>query len=341
VSERLDGKSLCIVMMSALGDTVHVLPLVCALKRHAPSLRITWVLEPGGAALMTGHPLVDEIVVHRKGVKALAGLRSRMRGRSFDLLLDLQVAMKAGLATAMIPSPRKIGFDRGRARDMNQLFTNERIAPHAPQHVQDQYIEFLTHLGVPAEPLEWNLGPWPGEHDLGAHLLKGIERPMASLAIATSWDEKDWFAERWAALADELWTSRGLQPVLLGGSSEKERRISDAITQAVHCPVVSTLGCTLRELVGVIHASALVISPDTAPMHMAVALNVPVIGLMGYTNPKRVGPYRKFHDLLVDAYGDPGEDYRPSLEYRLGRMERIQVRDVLEKVDVWSGMQQR
>jgi heptosyltransferase I len=81
--------------------------------------------------------------------------------------------------------------------------------------------------------------------------------------------------------------------------------------------------------------SALVISPDTGPLHMAVALDTPAIALMGYTNPKRVGPYRKFHDLLIDAYGDPGEDYPISMDYRTGRMERIGVRDVMEKVEVW------
>jgi heptosyltransferase I len=69
---------------------------------------------------------------------------------------------------------------------------------------------------------------------------------------------------------------------------------------------------------------------------MAVALNRPVISLMGYNNPKRVGPYRRFRDLIVDAYGDPGEEYPISLAHRLGRMSRIQVRDVLERVELWN-----
>ena len=73
-------------------------------------------------------------------------------------------------------------------------------------------------------------------------------------------------------------------------------------------PVASELGSGLRKLVGILDGAALVLSPDTGPLHMTVALNRPVISLMGYTNPKRVGPYRRFHDLLIDAYGDPGED---------------------------------
>ena len=97
----------------------------------------------------------------------------------------------------------------------------------------------------------------------------------------------------------------------------------------------SALGSGLRKLVGILDGAALVLSPDTGPLHMTVALNRPVISLMGYTNPKRVGPYRRFHDLLIDAYGEPGEDYPISMENRPGRMARITVRDVLDRVERW------
>ena len=78
------------------------------------------------------------------------------------------------------------------------------------------------------------------------------------------------------------------------------------------------------------------VSLDTGPLHMAVALDRPVIALMGYNNPKRVGPYRKYHDLLVDAYGEPGEDYPITIAHRLDRMPRITVRDVLDRVERWA-----
>ena len=104
--------------------------------------------------------------------------------------------------------------------------------------------------------------------------------------------------------------------------------------RARHKPL-SALGSGLRNLVGILDGSALVLAPDTGPLHMTVALNKPVVSLMGYTNPKRVGPYRRFHDLLIDAYGDPGEDYPLSMENRPGRMARISVRDVLDRVERW------
>ena len=85
----------------------------------------------------------------------------------------------------------------------------------------------------------------------------------------------------------------------------------------------------------ILDGSALALSPDTGPLHMAVALERPVISLIGYMNPKRVGPYRRYRDLLIDAYGDPGEDYAISMDKRPGRMERITVNDVMEKVQLW------
>jgi heptosyltransferase I len=87
--------------------------------------------------------------------------------------------------------------------------------------------------------------------------------------------------------------------------------------------------------VSILDRSALVLAPDTGPLHIAVALDRPVISLMGYTNPKRTGPYRRFHDLIVDAYGEPGEDYPISMENRPDRMPRITVRDVIERVERW------
>jgi heptosyltransferase I len=110
--------------------------------------------------------------------------------------------------------------------------------------------------------------------------------------------------------------------------------------RTTHKPI-SKLGSGLRPLVSIFDASALVLTPDTGPLHMAVALDKPVISLLGYTNPKRTGPYRRFHDLIIDRYGDPGEDYRPSMENRPGRMQLITVSDVIEKIEVWRARYSR
>ncbi len=334
---RLDR--VCIVMMSAVGDAVHVLPVLNALKRHAPDARVTWVLQPGPMSLVRGHPAVDDIVVfdRARGVRAFLDVRRELATREFDVVIDLQVYFKAGIVTSFTRAPVKLGFDHARARDMNWLFTTRQIPPHEPQHVQDQYFEFLTELGVPVGDVTWNLGPWDDERAAQRAFFAPIDRPAASIVVATSKPQKDWIPERWAETADALYYDFGLQPVLVGGRSPRELAAEQIIRARARAPLVSALGSGLRNLVGILDGSALVLSPDTGPLHMAVALDRPVISLVGYTNPKRTGPYRRFHDLVVDAYGDPGESYPISMENRLDRMQRIGVRDVLTFVDRWRG----
>jgi heptosyltransferase I len=325
-------------MMSAIGDAVHVLPVLNALKRHSPESHVTWVLQPGAASLVRGHPSVDDIVTFDRslGWRAYPAVRRELAPRPFDVVLALQVYFKAGIVTALTNSPIKLGFDRARARDLNWLFTTDRIHPREGQHVQDQYFEFLDALGIPPEPVVWNLGPWPHERAWQREFLGQFDRPIAPIVIATSKAEKDWMPERWAAVADSLYGDFGLQPVLVGGRSPRELAAERVILDQVRVPVTSALGSGLRHLVGIIDGSALVLSPDTGPLHMAVAVDRPVISLIGYTNPKRVGPYRRFHDLMIDAYGEPGEDYPLSMENRPGRMPRISVRDVLDRVQLWK-----
>ena len=323
-------------MMSAIGDTVHALPVVTALKRHDPTLHLTWILQPGPARLVGGHPDVDEIILFERsrGLGAYADIRRKLASRRFDLVIDLQVYFKASVVTALAKAPLKLGFDRRRARDMNWLVTNRRIPPHPLQHVQDQYFEFLHHLGVPSQPVEWKLGPWPHEQAGQRELLRRYERPLACLAIGSSEASREWAPEHWAALSDALYCDFGMQAVLIGGRSEREVAAERLIRESAREPLESTLGSSLREMVWLIDGAGLVVSLNSAPLHIAVALDRPVIGLMAHRNPKRTGPYR-FRELMVDAYGAPGEDYPVTLATRPGGLERVTVEDVLARVRLW------
>ncbi len=330
------GGRLGIVMMSALGDAVHVLPLLDAVKRHAPSTHVTWVLQPGPAEMVRGHPLVDDTVTFRRalGLGAYPDVRRQLRARPFDLLLNLQVYFKAGIVTWLARAPVKLGFDLARARDANWLFTTHRIPPHAPQHVQDQYFEFLDALGVPHGEPRWHLQPAPEERAAALALLAGAEPagPLVGMVVASSKAEKNWMPERYAEAATALFRDVGARCVLLGGPSPIEREAAARIMARAEGEPIDALGGGLRNLLGLLDVCDVVISPDTGPLHMAVAMNVPAVGLYGYNNPKRVGPYRRFGDLLVDAYGDPGEDYPISMAHRLGRMQRITTAEVLGRV---------
>lgn len=329
----------CIVMMSAVGDVVHVLPVLHAIRRVAPTLHVTWVLQEGPASLVRGHPLVHDIVIfdRKAGLKGFLDVRHELMSRRFDLVINLQVYFKAGVITTFTRAPVKLGFDRARARDMNWLFTTHKIPPHPMQHVQDQYLEFSQWLGAPTDRLEWNLGPWnENEYAWQQEFISRFDRPIAPIVVATSKAEKDWAPERWADVCDALYTDFGLQPVLVGGKSPRELAAEQVIMARAKTKPASALGSGLRKLAAIIDASALVLSPDTGPLHMTVALQRPVISLIGYSNPKRVGPYQWCRDLMIDAYGEPAEDYPVSMENRFGRMPRISVRDVLDKVQIWK-----
>jgi heptosyltransferase I len=326
-----------IVLMSAVGDVVHGLPIATALKRAAPSSHLTWILQPGPATLVDGHPAIDEILRFDRqgGLGAFAALREELQTRSFDVVIALQVYFKAGVITRFMKAPVKLGFDRARARDANWLFTTHRIPARAPQHVADQYVEFLEWLGVPAEPRVWGLGPWDHERPWQREFFAPFDRPTAAIVVGTSKAEKDWMADRWVPVCESLYHDFGLLPVLVGGRSERELRAERVILDGCRSPVHSALGSGLRNLVGILDGSALALAPDTGPLHMSVALDRPVVSLMGYTNPKRFGPHRKFGDLIVDAYGDAGEDYPATPVHRPGRMARITPEVVLAKVQRW------
>jgi len=327
------------VMLSALGDAVHVLPVANALKRAWPECRITWVIQPVPHQLVDGHPAIDDFVIfHRRrglgGLKAFLDVRRAMAGRHFDLLIGLQVYFKAGVITAMTSADVKLGFDRARARDAQWLFTNRRIPARGQRHVQDQYLEFLEYLGVDPEPLAWHIRLSEEERAAQTAFFTELDRPACAVVLGTSKLEKNWNAEGYARVLEQIESEHGLRPVIIGGPSPVERRIADEVIASTDASVVDALGDDVRKLVWILEGSALLISPDTGPLHISRALETPVVGLYGYTNPKRLGPYRAFEDLIVDGYAEyPGEQYPVTSTYREG-MQRITVDAVLEKVSL-------
>jgi heptosyltransferase I len=137
-----------------------------------------------------------------------------------------------------------------------------------------------------------------------------------------------------ARVLEVLETEHSLTPVLVGGPSPVERAMADRILAATKARVVDALGDDLRRLVWLLDGARLAISPDTGPLHISRALETPVVGLYGYTNPKRTGPYRLYQDLVVDGYAEfPGEAYPVMPDYRDG-MKRVTVDGVLEKVEL-------
>ncbi len=329
-----------VLMLTAIGDAVHVLPLLSAMRRARPDWRLTWIIQPIPHRLVAPNRPADEWIVfeRRRGTgawRAYAEARAATRGRRFDLLVCLQVYLKAGLLAAVLPADVKLGFDRRRARDANWLFTDQRIPPRPAAHVQDQYFEFLDYLGIDPEPVTWGLGPTPAERELQRAFLDRLGgRRACGVVVATSRPEKNWAPERYARLLDALETDLSLTPVLVGGPSRIEREAAERITAATSASPVDMLGDDVRRLVWLSDACDLVVSPDTGPLHVARAVGTPVVGLYGFTNPLRYGPYGAYGDLVVDGYAlRPGERYAPSARQRAGGMGRITVEAVLEAVE--------
>jgi heptosyltransferase I len=339
--ERLDiepPREVLIVMLSALGDAVHVLPVVNALKRHWPDTRITWLIQPVPQQLVQGHENVDEFVPfrRRRGAQAWRSFEEiarALRGRRFDLLLNLQVYMKAGLITAIAQADIKLGFDRRRARDMNWLFTTHRIPPRATGHVQDQYFEFIEHLGVDPEPIEWRLRLTGAELVAQREFFDRLERPACGIVVGTSKHEKNWAPDRYARLLEVLEVDYGLRTVLLGGPSATERAAAEQILRETRAQPVDALADDVRRLLWLVDGCSLIVSPDTGPLHAARALDKPLVGLYGYTNPRRYGPYRRPWQV-VDGYARyAGEDYGITQKYRVDGMDRVTVEMAVEAVE--------
>jgi heptosyltransferase I len=330
--------SIAIVMLSALGDAVHVLPVVTALKRAWPNARITWIIQPVPHKLVAAHHAVDEFIIFKRrrgisGLRAFSELKAQLRGRHFDLVIDLQVYLKAGIITGLIESDVKLGFDRARARDFNWLFTTHRIPARPTSHVQDQYFEFLEFLGVDPRPIDWRIDITASEREQQSEFFGRLAAPALAVVVGTSKPEKNWAPVRYAGALDRIHDELGLMPVLVGGPSLIEREAADAIKAAVKCPIIDELGDDIRRLIWLLDGAAVVLSPDTGPLHLANALGREVVGLYGYTNPLRYGPYGRGMDAVVDGYAvTPDEDYKPSMEYRPEGMARVTVDRVVAAV---------
>jgi len=336
--EVREPREIAIVMLSALGDAVHVLPVVNALRRAWPETRITWIVQPLAHQLVQGHENVDEFVLFRRRRGAAAwqsftDVSKQLADRHFDLLLALQVYLKAGLITSIAKADVKLGFDRRRARDLNWMFTTHRIPARPLAHVQDQYFEFLQYIGVDPEPVEWRLALTAEERTAQHAFFQTLDRPACGIVVGGTRPEKSWAPERYARLLEAIETDYGMRPVLVGGPSAAEQAAAERIMRATHARVIDALADDVRRVLWLLAGCALVISPDTGPLHMARALDRPLVGLYGYTNPKRFGPYRRPWQI-VDGYARyPGENYPAEAGYRVDGMERITVEMVLEGIE--------
>lgn len=325
-------RSLCLLRLSALGDAMHALALVRDLQAAWPGLPLTWVIGKGEAKLLEGLEGVELVVFDKKaGLAGWQALRRQLAGRRFDVLLNLQLALRAGLASTAIRAGRRIGYDHARSKEAHSLFINERIPPGG-HHVQDAFRQFLLPLGLRPGPARWEL-PVPAEaHAWAAAQLPGGQ-PTLLVSPCSSHPLRNWRPERYAAVADEA-VARGWRVVVCGGRSALEREVADALLAAMKQPALDLVGKdTLKQLLALLARATLVLSPDSGPVHMANALGTPVLGLHACTDAERSGPYSD-RRWTVNRYDEAARRFLGKPAAALPWGKRVEFEGVMDLVTV-------
>jgi heptosyltransferase I len=333
----------CLLRLSAIGDTCHVVPLLRTMQDAWPKTRFSWVIGKLEAKLMGLIPDVELITVDKgAGLSAYGRLRTEMQRRGgFDLLLHLQLSIRASGAAALIPAPVKLGFDKARAREMQWLFTNRRIEPRPREHVLDSFLGFADALGVPRRPPRWDI-PLPPDALAYAQVQIPDSQPTLVISACSSHELRNWMPERYAAVADYAADKHGMRVILCGGPSATERAMAEAIVKHARTPLVNQVAKdTLPQLLALLGRATALLTPDSGPAHMATMVGTPVIGLYAATNPERSGPYLS-RRWCVDAYDEAARKFlgKPASELpwttkieKPGVMELIGVVQVATKLD--------
>ena len=329
-------EKVCLLRLSAIGDTCHVVPLLRTLQDAWPKTRFSWVIGKLEAKLMSLIPDVELITVDKgAGLAAYHRLRTDMKRRgAFDLLLHLQLSMRASAAAALIPAPVKLGFDKARARELQWLFTNRRVAPRVREHVLDSFMGFADALGVPrGKGPRWDI-PLPSTALAYAETLLPDKQATLVISACSSHALRNWMPERYAAVADYAAAKHGMRVILCGGPSGVERDMAAEILKHARTPLVNQVGKdTLPQLLALLARATVLLTPDSGPAHMATMVDTPVIGLYGATNPERSGPYLS-RRWCVNAYDAAARQFMGKPAHELPWTTKIEKPGVMELISV-------
>ncbi|MCL1124414.1 glycosyltransferase family 9 protein [Shewanella surugensis] len=301
MSLNLDkAESLCLLRLSAIGDVCHAVAMLQAIQRRYPDLMITWVIGKVEYQLLKYLPNVEFVIFDKsQGWRSYFQLRAQLRKRKFDVLLHMQVALRATLASFAISAKLRVGFDSQRAKEGQWLVTNHRIEAQKEPHVLDGFMGFATAVGVTNIQPTWNI-PISEDDALFAKKLIGQDK-IFIICPSASKAERNWLAARYAAIAEHA-VNKGFRVFICGGPAPLEKALAHEIEQLSHVEIENYVGKTsLTQLLGLLKWAKLVLAPDTGPAHMAVTQQTPVIGLYAHSNPNRTGPYL-YLDHVINAY---------------------------------------
>jgi heptosyltransferase I len=343
-----------IVRPSALGDVCRTVPVLASLRQAYPGSQIDWVVQDTLAPAVQGHPALDRVIEFPRARLArwwrqprVAGEALRwlgnLRGHRYDLVFDCQGLGRSGLITLATGARRRVGFRS--AKELGWLgYTARHREPTRhdglPLHTVDRMLALLACEGI--EPVH-DMRLYVAEHEQrwwqAMRVREGWgQQPYVVLAPTSRWPSKQWPVANWRALIDPL-RERGVQRVVILGAPNERRQIEGLLTAATErdgrCGVVDLVGATsIPQTMAAIAQAAMVIANDSAPLHIAVGLQRPCIGLFGPTDPASVGPYRREASVLRRCGLQDGQAVNfkdPALGDRL--MRAIRPEDVLAKFD--------
>ena len=310
-------ENILIVKLSAIGDVIHTLPALNAIRRKYPEARITWLVEEAAAGIIEGHPALDRVLVSRRkswlrGLTGPAKYRharevinflKELRDTRYDMILDFQASLKGGLLIALARGRRKIGFGPGlEHQEHSDLFLNEKVpAVDMEIHALTRGLMLIENIGIHTDRIEYRLPVSDRDRgDINALLADaGVDRRAKLVAInpVAQWETKLWDNAKFAALADLLIERYAVPVVFSGGPAD--RPIVAAITAGMRHRALNFTGRTsLMGLAALYERATCLVSTDTGPMHLAAAVGIPVVALFGPTAPWRTGPFGEGHRVV-------------------------------------------
>lgn len=304
-----------IVKLSAIGDVVHTLPSLEALRAAYPESRITWLVEENARDIIRGHPCLDNIIVFKRKrwltgifkpsiylqtVGEVISFIKELRGKEYDLVIDFQGLFKSGILALLSGGKRRLGYDK--TRELSYIFLNERIQSYNPDlHAVERCLNLAGYLGAEVNGPRFSI-PF-GERDMKCvkRFLRnnGIDESDRMIAVhpGSGWVTKLWERERFSYLCDRIIDQFGVRIIFTG--DEDDRSMIEAISSKMHGRAFNTAGrMSLKELACFLSLVDLMITTDTGPMHIASAMKTPVVAIFGPTAPWRTGPYGNGHTVI-------------------------------------------
>lgn len=333
-------RRICLVRLSALGDVVLATALVETLRRNFPDGQLTWITSGMTRELLLGLDGVEFVTVPRPmKLGDYLALRRTLRGRDFDVLLAAQASFRSNLVHACVPARRKIGFDARRGRDLHGWFVNDRI-PYRDEHLAEGFLTFAGALGLAPGNYVRRLALPLGTIDTAAARTLTGQGKYFAINPAASKPERNWRAERYAAVAEHVARTTGWRIVLTGGAGPAEKALTDAVAAQLKTPALNLAGRTsVRTLAAVLAGAEGLLAPDTGPVHLAAAVGTPVVGLYAVARSALTGPWPE-QRYCVDRYAEAAQRFlgtaQPGWHQRVHdarAMDLITVEEVCAQVD--------